>query len=72
MKSIAELVWSAWCGTQLPADPTTAALGWMIVGAAAITVAFAFVQAVRFAWRPGEDAPDHVKRSIFDDGILDR
>jgi len=64
------LVAVGWCGTP-PADPVAAALGWALVAAAAIVVVLAFVQAVRFTWRPGEDALDHVKRSILDDGTPD-
>jgi hypothetical protein len=71
VKSFTDLLLSAWCGTQPPTDPAARALGWMLIGAAAIAVVFAFVQAVRLAWRPGEEAPDHVKRSIFDDGMPD-
>ena len=70
MRSFADAFVSVWCGTP-PSDPFAAALGWSLVAAAAVAVAYAFVQAVRFAWRPGEEAPEHVKRSIFDDGAPD-
>jgi hypothetical protein len=66
MKTLAESVATLWCGTP-PADSTAgAALGWLLIAAAGLVVVFAFVQSVRLAWRPGEDAPDHPKRSIFD------
>ena len=68
MKSVADSIVSLWCGTP-PADPAAGAAGWLLIGLAGVAVAWALVQAVRFAWWPGEDAPDHPKRSIFDDGI---
>ena len=58
---------SEWCGTP-PTDPIAMVIGWALVVLAAAVVLLAFAQAVRFTWRPGEDAPDHVKRSILDDG----
>jgi hypothetical protein len=70
VKSFAEAFASVWCGAP-PADPFAAALGWLLIAAAAAAVAFAFAQAVRFTWRPGEEAPDHVKRTIFDDAAPD-
>jgi len=70
VKSFADAFISVWCGTP-PADPFAAMLGWALVAAAAAAVALAFVQAVRFTRRPGEEAPGHVKRSIFDDGAPD-
>ena len=70
MRRLADLLASAWCGTP-PADPAAGAFGWVLVAAAAVVVVFAFAQAVRFTWHPGEDAPDHVKRSIFDDRAPD-
>jgi hypothetical protein len=64
MRSLADVL--AWCGTP-PADRVAGGLGWILVAAAALAVAIAFAQSVRFLCRPGEDAPDHVKRSIFGD-----
>jgi hypothetical protein len=59
-----------WCGTP-PTDSVAAVFGWALVVLAAAVVLLAFAQAVRFTWRPGEDTPDHVKRSILDDGSPD-
>ena len=67
MKSVAESLASLWCGTP-PPDATTGMLGWLLIAGAGLVVAFAAVQLVRLAWHPGEEAPDHPKRSIFEDG----
>ena len=43
------------------------ALEWVIVGVSSVGVAWVFWLAVRLTLRPGEDDPDHVKRSILED-----
>ena len=67
MKSVAESIVSLWCGTP-PADPVTGMLGWLLIAGAGFVVAIAAVQLVRMAWNPREEALDHPKRSIFEDG----
>ena len=67
MKSVAESIVSLWCGTP-PADPATGILGWLLIAGAGLVVAIAAVQFLRTAWNPGEDALDHPKRDIFEDG----
>ena len=39
---------------------------WVLVGIAAIVAAWSIWRAVAYTLRPGEEAPDHVKRSILD------
>ena len=67
MKTLAESIATLWCGTP-PSDSTGSTLGWLLIAGAALVVAVAFVQAVRFTWWPGEESLDHPKRSILDDG----
>jgi hypothetical protein len=40
---------------------------WMLVGIAALIGGWTIWLAVKYTLRPGEDEPDHVKRSILDD-----
>jgi hypothetical protein len=46
-------------------------LGWALVGLAALIGAWSIWLAVRYTVRPGEDDPNHVKRSILDGSVLD-
>ncbi len=41
--------------------------GWVIVGVASLFVAWVFWRAVVLTIRPGEEEPDHIKRTILDD-----
>ena len=46
------------------------ALGWVIVVGAFVLVVWVLWRAVVLTWRPGEDDPAHIKRSILeDDGV---
>ena len=56
--------------TACPKVPTSAAEV-VVVAIAGLTVAWALFAAVRYTVRPGEAAPDHVKRRILsdDDGV---
>lgn len=48
--------------------PTTAS-EWVVWGAVALTCAWVLWKSVQWTIWPGEDAPDHVKRSILDDAL---
>lgn len=49
--------------SRLPSDLE----GWVIWGLAALSCAWVLWKSVQWTIWPGEEAPDHVKRSILDD-----
>jgi|GEM_PF-3192416 len=51
--------------SRLPTDVA----GWVVWGAVAVTCAWVLWKSVQWTIWPGEDAPDHVKRSILDDDL---
>jgi hypothetical protein len=55
----------AWCVTSPPGGPSP--LDWILVGIAAAIVSFAFIEAARHTFRPGERARTHIKWRILDD-----
>lgn len=46
---------------QGPIEPLT----WVTIGVSALFVAWTIVRAVRYSIHPGEEEPDHIKRSIL-------
>ena len=42
-------------------------LEWGIVGVSAVFVAWVFWRAIQLTLHPGEEEPDHIKRSILED-----
>ena len=50
--------------SRLPSDLE----GWVIWGLAALSCAWVLWKSVQWTFWPGEEEPDHVKRSILDDG----
>jgi hypothetical protein len=66
MKTLSDLVASAWCYGQTP-PATHSAFEWLLVGLAFGAVVYAFYKAVRHTLNPGETSHDHVKWRILDD-----
>jgi hypothetical protein len=48
-------------------EPPSGPLDYVIVAIAVVLVAAAAIQTVRRLIRPGEDAPDHIKRTVLRD-----
>jgi hypothetical protein len=48
-------------------EPPSGPLDYVIVAIAVVLVAAAAIQTVRRLIRPGEDAPDHIKRTVLQD-----
>lgn len=48
-------------------EPPGGPIDYLIVLIAVLAVVVSTVQTIRWLLRPGEDAPDHIKRTVLDD-----